>query len=86
MGNTVQIYLDANMVEHTSAHASARDWRMVMLVGGTSFAVSYVLLHFVFPVASSPEPVVSIFLAVVIALIAMALTLALLSRNLRVDR
>lgn len=67
------------MVEHTSAHASARDWRMVMLVGGTSFAVSYVLLHFVFPVAiwfaSSPEPVVSIFLAVVIALIAMALTL-----------
>lgn len=77
------------MVEHTSAHASARDWRMVMLVGGTSFAVSYVLLHFVFPVAiwfaSSPEPVVSIFLAVVIALIAMALTLALLSRNLRVD-
>ncbi len=29
------------MVDHTSAHATARDWRMVMLAGSTSFAISF---------------------------------------------
>ena len=38
------------MVEHTSANAPARDWRLVMLAGGASFAVSYALFHYVFPV------------------------------------
>src|SRR5262245_1262427 len=77
------------MVEHTSAPASARDWRLVMLAGGASFAVSYALFHYVFPldgrVAAVPAPLASLVLAAIIAFLAMALTLGVLSRMLRTD-
>ena len=77
------------MVEHTSAHTSARDWRLVLLAGGASFAVSYVLLHYAFPVsrwvATAPAPLASLVLSAIIAFLAMALTLAVLSRMLRMD-
>jgi hypothetical protein len=69
------------MVEHTSAPASARDWRLVMLAGGASFAVSYALFHYVFPpdgrVAAVPAPLASMVLAAIIAFLAMALGRAL---------
>ncbi|MFY9684360.1 MAG: PAS-domain containing protein [Pseudolabrys sp.] len=77
------------MVEHTSANAPARDWRLVMLAGGASFAVSYALLHYIFPVgrwvATTSAPVASLFLSAIIAFFAMALTLAVLSRMLRTN-
>jgi methyl-accepting chemotaxis protein len=77
------------MVEHTSAHAIARDWRMVMVTGGASFAVSFVLFHFVLPVspwaAFVPESMISLFLAALVALLAMAAAMALLARKLHVD-
>jgi len=77
------------MVEHTSAHASARDWRLVMLAGGASFAVSYALLHYVFPVSNwavtTPAALTPLVLSAIIAFLAMALTLAVLSRMLRTD-
>ena len=77
------------MVEHTSANAPARDWRLVMLAGGASFAVSYALFHYVFPVgrwvATASAPVASLFLSAIVAFLAMALTLAVLSRMLRAD-
>ena len=80
-------YLDANMVEHTSAPTTARDWRMVMSAGAVAFAVSYALFHFIFPVASwfafAPESSVSFSLASFIALIAMTGSTALLARKLR---
>ena len=80
-------YLDANMAEHTSAHASARDWRMVALAGFASFAVSFALLHFVLPVpvTSISEPVASLFFAAVVGLLVMAITTAIFARKLRVD-
>ena len=80
-------YLDANMAEHTSAHASARDWRMVALAGFASFAVSFALLHFVLPVpvTSISEPVASLFFAAVVGLLVMAITTAMFARKLRVD-
>ncbi|HET7803503.1 MAG TPA: PAS-domain containing protein [Pseudolabrys sp.] len=77
----MRAYLDANMVEHTSANAHARDWRLVMLAGGASFAVSYGLLHYVL----APGPVASLFLSAIAAFLAMALTLVALSRLLRTD-
>src|SRR5258708_15645923 len=77
------------MAEHTSAHASARDWRMVALAGFASFAVSFALFHFVLPVehwvTSAPEPVASLLLAAVVGLLAMAIATAMLARKLRVD-
>lgn len=76
------------MVEHTSAHASARDWRLVMLAGGASFAVSYALLHYVFPVSNwvtTPAALTPLVLSAIVAFLAMALTLAVLSRMLRTD-
>ena len=77
------------MVEHTSANAPARDWRLVMLAGGASFAVSYALFQYVFPVgrwvATASAPVASLFLSAIVAFLAMALTLAVLSRKLRRD-
>jgi len=77
------------MVEHTSANAPARDWRLVMLAGGASFAVGYALLHYVFPVggwvATGSAPVVSLLLSAIVAFLAMALTLAVLSQMLRAD-
>ena len=77
------------MVEHTSANAPARDWRLVMLAGGASFAVSYALFHYVFPVdrwvATASAPVASLVLSAIIACLAMTLTLAVLSRMLRTD-
>ena len=77
------------MVEHTSARASARDWRLVILAGGASFTVSYALLHYAFPVsrwvATAPAPLASLALSAIIAFLAMALTLAVLSRMLRMD-
>ena len=88
LGNTVRAYLGANMVESTSAHATARDWRMVMVAGTTSFAVGYILLHFVLPVGawvtSVPEPMVSAFAAGLVAILAMAATVAVLARKLHV--
>jgi hypothetical protein len=78
------------MVEHTSANAPARDWRLVVLAGGASFAASYALFHYVFPVgrwvAAASAPVASLFLSVIVAFLAMALTLAVLSRMLRTDK
>ena len=82
------------MVEHTSAHASARDWRLVILAGGASFAVSYALFHYIFTVgrwvATTSAPVASLslsalVLSAIVAFLAMALTLAVLSRMLRTD-
>src|SRR4029078_10066816 len=77
------------MVEHTSAHASARDWRLFMLAGGASFAVGYALLHYVFPVSNwavtTPAALTPLVLSAIIAFLAMALTLAVLSRMLRTD-
>ena len=77
------------MVEHTSANAPARDWRLVILAGGASFATSYALFHYVFPVgrwvATASAPVASLFLSAIVAFLAMALTLAVLSRMLRMD-
>ena len=77
------------MVEQTSAHATARDWRRVILIGGISFAVSYPLLHFVLPVgawvSAAPESIVSLFLAAFIAMLAMAIAAAFLARKLRLD-
>ncbi|MGC2716722.1 MAG: hypothetical protein WA366_25435 [Pseudolabrys sp.] len=40
------------MVEHTSAQTAARGWRMIMLTGSITFAVSYSLFHFVLPVGT----------------------------------
>ena len=77
------------MVETTSAHATARDWRMVMLTGFVSFAVSFALLHFVLPasawVASGPDLMVSLFFAALVAMLVMAITTVVLARKLRVD-
>ena len=77
------------MVEHTSANAPARDWRLVMLAGGASLAFSYAVLHYVFTVgrwvATASAPVASLVLSAIIAFLAMALTLAVLSRMLRTD-
>jgi methyl-accepting chemotaxis protein len=74
------------MVEHTSAQATARDWRMVMLAGSTAFALGYVLFHFVSPMSawtgSAPEPIVSFAFATLIAVVAMATTAALHAWNL----
>src|SRR6478735_10683861 len=77
------------MVELTSATAPARAWRLVTLAGGASFAVSYGLLHYVFPiggwVGSTSAPLTSLVLCAIIAFLAMALTLAVLARMLRTD-
>src|SRR6478735_4539114 len=77
------------MVELTSATAPARAWRLVTLAGGASFAVSYGLLHYVFPigswVGSTSAPLTSLVLCAIIAFFAMALTLAVLARMLRTD-
>ena len=77
------------MTEHTSAHAAARAWRLVVMAGGASFAVSYALLHFIFPadrwLTFVSGSVGSFFPAAVVALLVMALTLALLARKLRAD-
>ena len=76
------------MVEHTSAHVTARDWRMILLTGGISIAVSYALFHFVLPVGTwisiAPESIVSTFSAAVIAMLAMAITTAFFAQRLRV--
>ncbi len=85
----MRAYLDANMAEQTSAHATARDWRRVILIGGISFAVSYPLFHFVLPVgawvSAAPESIVSLFFAAIIAMLAMAIAAAFLARKLRLD-
>jgi PAS domain-containing protein len=61
---------------------------MVMVAGTTSFAVGYILLHFVLPVGawvtSVPEPMVSAFAAGLVAILAMAATVAVLARKLHV--
>ena len=81
--------LDAKMGEFTSAYAATRDWRTVVLAGGTSFVTSFILLHYVLPtrawVTSAPEPVVSFFLATLAALIAMSIVTGMLGRKLRTD-
>jgi methyl-accepting chemotaxis protein len=75
------------MVEHTSAHVTARDWQMVLLTGGIGFAVSYVLFHFVLPAGiwAGAAPVSSLFSAALIAMLAMAIAAAFLARKLRVE-
>jgi uncharacterized membrane protein len=77
------------MVEHTSAQAAARGWRLVILTGSITFAVSYSLFHFVLPVGTwvsvAPEPTVSFSFAVLAAVLAMTATAALLARKLRLD-
>src|SRR4029077_16924922 len=77
------------MVELTSATAPARDWRLVTLAGGASFAVSYGLLHYVFPiggwVGSTPAPLTSLVLCAIIAFFAMTLTLGVLAPRVRTD-
>ncbi|HXX08736.1 MAG TPA: PAS-domain containing protein [Pseudolabrys sp.] len=76
------------MVESTSAHATARDWRMVMLAGAASFAVSYAVFHFVIPVGAwltfIPESLVSICAAALVATLTMAVTMVFLARELHV--
>ncbi len=76
------------MVETTSAHATARDWRMAILIGGVSFAVSYALFHFILPVgawvSAAPEPVVSFFLAAIVGILSLAVTAGLRARGLRI--
>ena len=71
LGNTVRAYLGANMAENTPAHATARDWRMVMLAGATTFVAGYALFHFVLPVGARvrllPEPMDSVFAAGLVA-------------------
>jgi len=85
----VRPYLGANMVENTSVHATARDWRMVVLTGVISFALGFAVLHFVLPVsgwiASAPELAVSLLFAALIAMLATAATIAAVARKLRVD-
>ena len=77
------------MVEHTSAQAAARGWRMIILTGSIAFAVSYSLFHFVLPVGTwvsiAPEPTVSFSFAALVALLAMTTTAAFLARKLRLD-
>src|SRR5262249_41795391 len=77
------------MVETTSAHATARDWRMAISIGGVSFAVSYALLHFVLPVhawvSMVPEPVASFFIAAIIGVLSMAAAAGMRARTLRVE-
>jgi methyl-accepting chemotaxis protein len=86
LGNTVPTFLDANMVDHTSAQVTAWDWRMVMLAGSTAFAVGYVLLHFVLHTSawtgSTLEPTVSFAIAALVAVVAMATTAASLAWKL----
>jgi len=67
------------MAEHNSAHAVARDWRLVIVIGGASFAVGYTVLRFVFP---SEKWVMA---AATVALLAMTLTLVWFARRLRAD-
>ncbi len=85
----MRTYLDASMVELTSTHAAAREWRMVVLTGCLSFAGSFLLFHFALPAggwaASAPEPLVSSFFAAIVALLAMAITVAVLGRRVRTD-
>jgi methyl-accepting chemotaxis protein len=77
------------MVEHTSAQAAARGWRMIILTGSIAFAVSYSLFHFVLPVGTwvsiAPEPTVSFSFTALVALLAMTTTAAFLARKLRLD-
>jgi methyl-accepting chemotaxis protein len=77
------------MVEHTSAQATARGWRMVILTGSIAFGVSYSLFHFVLPVGTwvsvAPEPTISFSLAALVAMLAMTTTAAFLARKLRLD-
>src|SRR6476646_4659053 len=77
------------MVEHTSAPATARGWRMVILTGSIAFGVSYSLFHFVLPVGTwvsvAPEPTISFSLAALVAMLAMTTTAAFLARKLRLD-
>jgi methyl-accepting chemotaxis protein len=76
------------MVESTSAHATARNWRMVLLTGVVSFAASFALFHFIFPVGawveSLPEPMVSAFAAAIVAVLAMTAAIVQLARKLHV--
>src|SRR5215467_67530 len=76
------------MAEHSSVNGAAR-WRMVTLTGGTSFVVSFALFHFVLPVSawagSVPKSMVSLFLAGLVAVAAMAIAKAVLARKLHVD-
>jgi methyl-accepting chemotaxis protein len=85
----VRTYLDANMVENTSEHAAARDWRMVMLTGVISFAVSFALFHFVLPVdawvGSAPKLIVSLFFSALVAMLTIASMTSVFARKLRVD-
>ncbi len=85
----MRAYLDASMVELTSTHEAAREWRMVVLAGCLSFAGSFLLFHFALPAgawaASAPEPLVSSFFAAIVALLAMAITVAVLGRRVRTD-
>jgi methyl-accepting chemotaxis protein len=56
----------------------AREWRLVALAGGGGFAAGFVLFHVVLPagrwVASSPTLAASLFLALLAAMLAMAVT------------
>ena len=85
----MRTYLDASMVEPTSTHVAAREWRTVVLTGCLSFAGSFLLFHFALPAgawaASAPEPLVSSFFAAIVALLAMAITVAVLGRRVRTD-
>ena len=77
------------MVDHTSAQAAARGWRMIMLTGSIAVAVSYTLFHFVLPVGTwvsvAPEPTASFSFAALVAVLAMTTTAAFLARKMRLD-
>jgi methyl-accepting chemotaxis protein len=77
------------MVENTSAQATARHWRTVVLAGFISFAASLALFHFVLPVGDwgifASELIASLFFSALIAMLAMALLTSVLARKLRLD-
>ena len=77
------------MADSTSAQASARGWRLVMLAGLVGFAVSAAAFHFILPVrlweSSASEFAVSLFLSAVVASLTAVLVASLLSRSLRLE-
>jgi len=74
------------MAKASIALTVPRDWRRVALVGAITFALSFAPLYFLLPagaVMAASKPVASVVAAGLAALIAMAVTLILLTRRLR---
>ena len=81
------------MADSSSAHGYARDWRLAILVGVSTFASCYLILHYLFPpgrgwIAPLSPQIVTVALPTLAGMLAMAMTLAwravkLRSENLR---